>query len=408
MPHVIAGRLRGVGAAGLLLLSSGWGPAMGQTDQATPPPPAGATTEPEAAAAPVPEVEESDTAQLPPANPHWLLAYTSFNEAARLIDGDAGKVLGAIHIAQLSNATFVPGADRIVVAESIWTKGNRGTRQDMLSVYDGRTLKLDHEIPLPGRLLTGNRRSTLDVSPDGRFAYIYDMSPASVVMMIDLQRRKLARTVEIAGCSGAYAFGVTRFLSICGDGTVATVDVSKSKVAVVQSSSFFNADEDPIFDNSVVESRSGRAFLLSYSGLIYEVRAGTEPQVAPAWSLQEAAGMARGSTKPLQPSWLPGGRQLIAFNPKTGRLYVLMHMGEFWSHKESGTELWEVDADQHKVLRRHKLEDHADSVAVSQDDKPILFLSTGGSEALQIIDAATFETKAEMKDLPSRLMAVLP
>ena len=398
MPHVIAGRLRGVGAAGLLLLSFGWSPAMGQADQATPPPPASATTEPEAAAAPVPEVEESDTAQLPPANPHWLLAYTSF-DAARLIDGDAGKMLGAIHIAQLSNVTFVPGGDRIVVAESIWTKGNRGTRQDMLSVYDGRTLKLDHEIPLPGRLLTGNRRSTLDVSPDGRFAYIYDMSPASVVMMIDLQRRKLARTVEIAGCSGAYAFGV---------GTVATVDVSKSKAAVVQSSSFFNADEDPIFDNSIVESRSGRAFLLSYSGLIYEVRAGTEPQVAPAWSLQEAAGMARGSTKPLQPSWLPGGRQLIAFNPKTGRLYVLMHMGEFWSHKESGTELWEVDADQHKVLRRHKLEDHADSVAVSQDDKPILFLSTGGSEALQIIDAATFETKAEMKDLPSRLMAVLP
>lgn len=83
--------------------------------------------------------------------------------------------------------------------------------------------------------------------------------------------------------------------------------------------------------------------------------------------------MEAASTKPLTLAWRPGGRQIMAYNGPTNRLYVLMHKGEFWTHKESGEELWEVDVTKRKVLRRYPLENHAQSVAVSSITVTILF-----------------------------------
>ena len=346
---------------------------------------------------PAPVVEESDVATLPAISPHWVVVTSQFQApASRILDGDSGKQLASLHTAELSNVAIDPNGRYFYVAESIWTKGNRGTRQDMLTIYDSKALKLLTEVTLPGRLLTGFRRQNLDISADGKFAYIYDMSPASAVFVVDLVKRKHVQTVEIPGCALVFAAPQGRVASLCGDGSIATISFdAKMKAKVDQSAPFFSADEDPIFDNSVVDRKTGKAILLSYSGLIYETTIDGRNQVSAPWSLQEAAGMPRGETKPLAVSWLPGGRQMIAYQPATNRAFVLMHLGEFWSQKAPATELWVVDLAARKVVKRHRLEEEAEYVEITQDADPVLFL--GGEGKIHVLDPDTLEEQRAIR-----------
>jgi methylamine dehydrogenase heavy chain len=73
--------------------------------------------------------------------------------------------------------------------------------------------------------------------------------------------------------------------------------------------------------------------MLSYTGNVYVAKLGAKPVVAAPFSLQEAAGVPKGTTAPNTVDWFPGGSQQMALHRASGQLYVLMHMGEFWSHK---------------------------------------------------------------------------
>lgn len=353
----------------------------------------------------VPEVEESSVAVLPAAGPHWVMAMDAWGAGTRIFDGDTGKIVGMLHTIPLSNIAFDPNGRFFFVAETIWTKGNRGTRQDLLTLYDARTLRIVTEINLPGRLLTGNRRQDLSISADGRYAYIYDMAPSSSIIVVDIAKRKAARAAEIPGCGLVFAGPAGSVASLCGDGSLAVARMSGAKMSVDQTKPFFKADNDPVFDNSIVDSQTGKGIFLSYSGLIYNVTFGQgETKIETPWSLQEAAKMEPGSTTPLKLSWLPGGREQIAFHKASGRLYVLMHMGEFWSHKEAGTELWVVDTNSRKVVARRALTTPASYVAVSQDASPMLYL--GSATSLQMLDATSFAEKHKVDDLaPGTLVA---
>ena len=78
-----------------------------------------------------------------------------------------------------------------------------------------------------------------------------------------------------------------------------------------------------------------------------------------------------------------------------------MHTGEYWTHKESGTEVWELDVAAKKVVRRIPLETPASAIAVTQEASPKLVLSTEGGEgdrsALLILDAKTGEQKFKLE-----------
>ena len=353
----------------------------------------------------VPEVEESSVAVLPAATPHWVLAMDAWGGGTRIFDGDTGKIIGMLHTIPLSNVAFDPKGRYFFVAETIWTKGNRGTRQDMLTLYDTKTLKLVTEISLPGRLLTGNRKQNLSISGDGNYAYIYDMSPTSSIITVDIARRKVLRSTEIPGCGLTFAGPADSVAALCGDGSLAVVKSSGSKISVDQTIPFFKADDDPVFDNSIVDRDTGKGLFLSYSGLVYGATFGAgATKVDAPWSLQEAAKMEPGSTLPLKLSWLPGGRQQIAYHKASGRAYVLMHMGEFWSHKAAGTELWTVDTRTHKVLMRRPLDVPIGYVAVSQDESPLLYL--GGESSLQILDALTLEEQHKVEGIGAGTLVV--
>jgi methylamine dehydrogenase heavy chain len=358
------------------------------------------------AASAVPETEDSDVATLPPLSPHWAFITDGWAMGGtRIIDGDTGHLVGVVHNGPLANFAIDPLGRYYYMAESIWTKGNRGTRQDMVTVYDTRTLKIVSEIALPGRLLIGNRNFNLTISNDGKYAFVYNMDPASSVLVVDIAKRKFVRAIEVPGCGLAIPAPDGTTTSLCADGGLATVKYDARMAGVpARSAVFFSGEHDPIFDNSALDTKNGKALFLTYTGLVYEVALGANPKIPEPWSIQEAGGLPKGVIDPLIVNWLPGGRQPITFNRETGKAYVLMHMGEYWSQKTPGVEVWEIDVAQRKVLRRKKIEP-TDNIAVTQGPAPLLFLNTEDGKML-ILDVATFEQKFELKDVGSGNIAV--
>src|SRR3569623_1397493 len=119
--------------------------------------------------------------------------------------------------------SFDPLGRYFYVAQTIWSKLDRGTRQDMLLVYDVRSLKLMSEIAIPGRMLIGNRTHNLVITSDGRRALIYNMQPSSSVNVVDLEKRAFEKKIELPGCATMLTNTINGFSALCSNGTMATV-----------------------------------------------------------------------------------------------------------------------------------------------------------------------------------------
>ncbi|HEX7821950.1 MAG TPA: amine dehydrogenase large subunit [Sphingobium sp.] len=389
----------GTRVLGALIVTAGLGmPGNAQVGTATP------TVTPGEAS--IPEAEENDVATLPPIGPHWAFITNWLRGGIRIVDGDSGKMLGMIHSAPFSDFAIDPAGAFFYVAETMWSRGNRGTRQDLLTIYDAHSLKIVSEIPLTGRLLIGNRPLNLSISPDGKYGFVYNLDPSTTIQVVNLVKRRLASSVEVPGCGLAIAGTGVSTASLCSDGSMATIAYnSKSSGTPSRSPVFFSAEADPIFDNSFADRRSGKAIFLTYSGLIREVSISATPVIGEPWSIQQAAGMPIVTTDALLVNWLPGGREPIAFNRKTGKAYILMHMGEYWSQKASGTELWEVDVAARKILRRKRLAKPIAAVAVTQDTNPVLML-VDEDDRLLVLDGETFEQKHEVANAGNGIIHV--
>ena len=338
------------------------------------------------------EAETSDVAKLAPLGPHRLLIGGSLRGAGvQLINGDTARVEGQIHAAPASNFVIDPNSRFYYVAETMWTRLNRGTRQDLLSVYDDQ-LKLVSEITLPGRLISVPKSPTLDISADGKFAYVYNMQPATSVAVVDLVARKTASVVEIPGCGMVYPFGPSGFASLCADGSLAYATKQGKNYSVKHTAPFFDGENDPVFEESLVDRYTGRAFFISYTGMVYPAQLGDDVRLDAPWSLQEAAGMPRATTQSELLAWRPGGGRFATYHKASGRLFVLMHPGEHWTHKSGGKEIWVYDVQTHKRVAQYVLEKQATLITVTQDDKPLLFVVGGGFDGpggLSVLDAQT-------------------
>ena len=337
------------------------------------------------------ESETSDVGVLGPTGPHRLLLGGALGAGIKVINGDTARLEGQIQAAPASNFVIDPANRYFYVAETMWTRLNRGTRQDLLSIYDAQ-LKLVTEIALPGRLISVPKSPTLDISADGKLAYVYNMQPAASVAVVDLVSRKTSSVVEIPGCGMVYPWGASSFASLCADGSLAYVTKQSGKFAVRHTPRFFDGENDPVFEESLIDRQSGRAFFISYSGIVYPAQLGDEVRMDEPWSLQEAAGLPRASMLPEHLAWRPGGSRLAAFHKATGRLFVLMHAGVHWSHKDAGSEIWVFDTQAHKRIARFALPTSASLVTITQDEKPLLFTVGGGpgpGGGLSVLDPQT-------------------
>ena len=354
----------------------------------------------------VPQAEQLDVATLRAPYPHRVFAMNTFTEVGvKILDGDNLKIEGLIPTNDTGVLALDPNDRFFYISESIWTLGNRGTRQDMVSVYDARSLNLVGEIALPaGRLIIDARTHAFDISASGKFAYVYNMQPASSEVVVNLDQRRVAGVIEMPGCALAFPWGDAGFSSLCGDGSLASVSLGADgkSTGMSHTARFFDADNDPIFEESLVDRSSGRALFLSYTGLIYPAQLSAKPIIEKPWSLQVAAGMPAAGTGVQELAWRPGGVHMIAWHKSTNRLYVLMHMGNHWSSKEAGTELWVLDIPSRALLKRLQLPEPCNSIAISQDAEPLLYALTKTGDLLTM-DLETGQEKIKAKTNGGRI-----
>jgi methylamine dehydrogenase heavy chain len=347
-----------------------------------------------AAQPPVLPAETSDVATLSIAVPHRFFTM-GYRGSAVIFDGDSGKLEGQVPLGQESTLALSADNSRIYVGETMWAHGNRGARIDLLSIYDTKTLNLLKEIELPGRALVNMKFNDFSLSASGKRAYVYNMHPASSIVWVDLAKETVGGSVEVPGCALVFAWGEDGVSSLCGDGSLATVSLPAGGLPKVSHTKpFFDAVNDPIFDNSVFDNATGRAVFLSYTGLIYAARLGADPVIEQPWSITEAAGQKAAGTGVDELAWRPGGRQPIAWHKQSDRIFVLMHAGSYWSHNDAATEIWVLNLKTHALLARYAVQAKPAGVvrsfAVSQKAKPQLYLLNPDGGAT-VVDADTGE-----------------
>lgn len=341
----------------------------------------------------VPEAEEATVNMMEPPKTGWFFVRGGWGSVgSSIFDSASGKMVGMVATGRDSDMAIDPAGKAYYVAETIWTKGNRGTRQDLVAVYDARTLKLLTEIPTPGRLIIGGLKTNFVVTDDGKTAYDYNFDPASSVNVIDLVKRKFVRAIELPGCANIIPNPGVGFSSLCADGTLATVTIKGATQDITRTEPFFDAAADPIFANFTYDRKKKQAVFLSYTGLIRVAAIGAKPTVSEPFSIQQAAGLRAADTAPLDIAWFPGGSQVMALHRPSSTLYVLMHKGEYWTHKEGAEEIWAVDLATKKVTRRIPLKDPVNNIEITQDDAAMIMVTDRMNNG-RMIDAKTGEIK---------------
>jgi len=332
--------------------------------------------------------ESHTTAKLAPTDARRLFVLdTAFPAAAAaktyILDGSTGAIEGMFNQAYWPNFAVSPDGAELYAVDTYWEKHTRGKRSDYIVVRDAQTLEVKEDIPLPaGRLLIVSKKYNFDVTPDGRYGLTYNLAPATAVTVTDLKARRSVGSIGIPGCGLIFAQAPNRFSSLCADGSISTVTFDESaNASIKRAERVFDARNDPAFEHSAWDKKDQMLYLITYQGDVVPVSLAAE-QALPRdhWSLTSQAERAAG--------WRPGGWQVSHFNASHRHLYVLMHQGRAWTHKNSGSEVWEFDATNGKRLLRIRLREPAQSVAVSQDDDPLVYV-IADSERIYAYRSAT-------------------
>ena len=285
-----------------------------------------------------------------PPSPHWAWVADGLLERTALVDLEQGKLLGTIDGGfGLTAALFARMRPEIYVPETHYSRGSRGERTDVLTIWDARSLSAVGEVILPPkRGINALPVANAALSDDDRFVAVFNLTPATSLSIVDVERRKLAGEISTPGCSLVYGAGARRFAMLCADGSLlsVTLDDEGREVSKVRSQPFFDPQADPVTEKAV---RHGDVWLfVSFEGRVHAVDiSGDEPRFGEVWSLLSDAERER--------SWRIGGSQHLAVHQATGRLYALVHRGGPDTHKDPGTELWVYDLSRRERVQRIEL-----------------------------------------------------
>ncbi|MEM7541345.1 MAG: amine dehydrogenase large subunit [Pseudomonadota bacterium] len=340
-------------------------------------------------------------------NPHWVFVNDLvFNhmEAGKsfLIDADSGQMLGMLSTGFFFESVILPSDySAIYTAETYFSRGTRGERTDIVAVYNPTTLSPDSEVIIPPKQISVVPvAGHANLSTDDRFMALYNFTPAQSVSLVDVTTQKFLEEYETPGCAGVYTAGPRAFTMVCGNGSMLTLELGDDgKVASTsQSEPFFDPNED-IVDDKV--ARHGDIwFFFTMSGAVKPVDTSQgKPQFLPEWRLFDDS----------TTGWKLGGFQYATINPTTNELYVLVHEGGEWTHKDPGKNVWVYDLASKQRTRTIELEHIAFSIEVSNDAEPLLYTADAEHSGLHVYDAQTGQHLREIAEIgfsPVLLQAV--
>ncbi len=304
---------------------------------------------------------------------HWIIAqdgafFHMSNGKMIVLDADsddpASRVKGmfnASFIAQFYQAKTRP---EMYVAETFHSRGTRGERTDVLTIYDKRTLAPIGEVVIPPKRISGMPTNYhLQLVDDEKLALAYNFTPATSVTVVDVVNREFLGEIPIPGCALVYPMAGRAFASLCTDGSMMSVqlDENGNQASVARTDVFFDANNDPLMEKPAMID--GVAYFPTFLGRVVPVDLnGSEPEVGDEWSLigDEDGG------------WRPGGLAVTG-SDSANRMYVLMHPGGYeGSHKDPGVEVWIFDVNSRRRVDRIVLDLPAISIGLTRGDDPLL------------------------------------
>ncbi len=322
-----------------------------------------------------------------PASKHWVWINDfvfphMVDGMAYLVDGDTGRYLGTLSTGYgFAHVIVSPDGRLIYSPETYFSRGTRGKRTDVVTLYDAGTLSPIGEIQIPPK-----RSSNLPMianqvlTDDGRFLLIYNFTPAQSITVVDTRTRKFVREIETSGCALIYPTGRRSFFSVCGDGSLLLVALDDNGAARSRRTQPLLAmGDDPVTEKAV---RMGRIwYFVSFDGRIYPIEADSqEAAVGTTWWLTSESERKAG--------WRPGGLQQLGANPPVSRLYAIMHRGKLATHKDPGKDVWVFDVSTRQRVQQFALKNLATSIELSGDPQPLLYSISIESSDLDIYDAS--------------------
>lgn len=344
------------------------------------------------AATPLPADPMSQVESLPlPPAPHWVwvndFAFSHMtNGKAMLVDGDSGRFLGELDTG-FGAVRIVLSADGALIysPETYFSRGTRGTRTDVVTVYDAARLAPVGEIEIPPKRSSNMpMMANAVLTDDGQLLLIYNFNPGQSISVVDTRARTFVGEIDTPGCALAFPTGARAFFSLCADGALLKVRLDDSGRGAGQerTAPLFDVQTNPVTEKAV--RRGDTWYFVSYNGTIYSVviaRDGAELSAGPQWSLTSDSERAQ--------QWRPGGLQQLAVHAGLNRLYAIMHRGGPETHKDPGREVWVYDLDRHARVQKIPMQHDSGSILVSRDAKPLLFSTFIESNILDVYDAAS-------------------
>ncbi len=312
-----------------------------------------------------------------PYPPHWIIAHDAaffhmlegkmivLDALAKTLPEQYKGMFNSSNIGAFAQATVRP---EMYVAEVFYSRGSRGTRTDVLTIYDKETLGPIGEIELPDkRALILPEKYAMQLIDQERLLLVFNFTPATSVSVVDIVARKLVGEIDISGCALVYPSG-GGFSSLCSDGSMLSVqlDSSGQETGRQRSEPFFDVNDAPLFEKPAIIG--GIAYFPSFQGEMHPVdlRAAKVKPLA-SWSLVSEEERGQG--------WRPGGWQIIGADVNR-QVYILMHPeGYDGSHKDGGPEVWVYDVEQKRRLRRIPLKQHGISIALNRQEDPLLLVT---------------------------------
>ena len=324
-----------------------------------------------------------------------------------LVDVTDDHFLGLIGAAQTrrpADIEYSPDGTSLFLVETFYTRGNRGERTDIVTIFDTHTLGVAGEVVIPPkRALLLVVEGNLALTGNGRFLGVFNLTPATSISVVDIEKREFVGEVSTPGCSLVFSAGELSYMMICANGDLLTVtlDENGSEVSKERTERFFDPEEDPIREPGV---RYGNEWLfVSFDGMLHTVDvSGAMPLIGENWSLLTAADR--------EQNWRITGRQPLAVHRQSGRLYVLARQNDEplddpadWD----GTEIWSFDLATRERLQRLEARpasgdaggagatlgstsgDGASNILVTQGDEPLLV--TAGGTGVSVRHALTGE-----------------
>jgi len=304
------------------------------------------------------------------------------DSAFAVVDTNTRKFKGMISGGNFATANWSVERGEIYIGETYYSRGTRGERSDLLSIYDMENLSLIKEVELPKkRAAIVVHKNAVAMTESGRFMLVFNLNPGTSVSVVDLNSRKFVGEISTPGCSLIYPTRKHDFFMLCGDGSLLNLSLNNKgqEKSRNRSEPFIDLDNDPLSEKA---SRvAGDWHFISFKGDVQPVTSGTNRNKGAtprtSWPLTTQAER--------EANWRPAGWHWTGANGNN--LWVGMTPNGYdGSHKAPNTEVWRFDTNKKKRLKRIKLKTMGLSIDVSLEEQPkLLVVNVEGS--LDIYDA---------------------